>query len=187
MIKVQRITPQSPLYPSSVALRESVLLNSIGYDHERFTAEYPGVDERAEHFVAVLDHPTGPRVVGCLLLLLDEPSGPERTGAKSPPPEGAKVMQMAIDPQRQGEGLGRRLVVAAEARAFGELGLSRLYCHSQDPAVGFYAKLGWHPEGAPFEEAGIGHRKMVVDAPPQPTGDEAAGALEGDPLYEDGV
>lgn len=180
MIKVQRITPQSPLYPSSVALRESVLLNSIGYDHERFTAEYPGVDERAEHFVAVLDHPTGTRVVGCLLLLTDEE--PAEDGKTR-----AKVMQMAIDPQRQGEGLGRRLVVAAEARAFGELGINRLYCHSQDPAVGFYAKLGWHPEGAPFEEAGIGHRKMVVDAPPQPTGDEATAALEGDPLYEDGV
>lgn len=179
MIRVERITPKNPLYPSSVALRESVLLNPIGFDHARFTAEYPKVDDRAEHFVAVMDHPAGPRVVGCLLLLTDEePSDEGQTQAK--------VMQMAVDPQRQGEGLGRRLVVAAEARAFGELGLSRLYCHAQDRAIGFYEALGWAPEGEPFEEAGIGHRKMVLDAPPQPTGD-AAGALEGDPLYGDGV
>ncbi len=186
MITIQRITPESPLYPSAVALRESVLLNPIGYDHAKFTAEYPKVDERAEHFVAVMDHPTGTRVVGCLLLLVDEPRGPDGAGAQHPPPEGAKVMQMAVDPQRQGEGLGRRLVVAAEARAFGELGLDRLYCHSQDPAVGFYEALGWRPEGEPFTEAGIGHRKMVVDAPPQPTG-ESAGVFESDPMYENGV
>lgn len=180
MITIQRITPTSPLYPSAVALREGVLLNPIGYDHAKFTTEYPGVDQRAEHFVAVLDHPTGPRAVGCLLLLTDEK--PSESGVTQ-----AKVMQMAVDPQRQGEGLGRRLVVAAEARAFGELGLGRLYCHAQDRAIGFYEALGWHPEGAPFTEAGIGHRKMVLDAPPQPTGDEAASVLEGDPMYEDGV
>lgn len=179
MIKVQRITPASPLYPGAVALRESVLLNPIGYTHEKFLAEYPSVDERAEHFVAVLDHPTGARVVGCLLLLTDEK--PSESGVTQ-----AKVMQMAVDPQRQGEGLGRRLVVAAEARAFGEMGLGRLYCHAQDRAIGFYEKLGWKAEGEPFEEAGIGHMKMVFEAPPQPTGD-AAGALEGDPLYGDGV
>jgi predicted GNAT family N-acyltransferase len=179
VIRIERISPKSPLYPSSVALRESVLLNPIGYDHARFVAEYPSVDERAEHFVAVMDHPTGPRVVGCLLLLTDE--RPAENGQTQ-----AKVMQMAVDPQRQGEGLGRRLVVAAEARAFGELGLSRLYCHAQDRAVGFYEKLGWHAQGEPFTEAGIGHKKMVLEAPPQPTGD-AAGAMEGDPLYGDGV
>lgn len=179
MITIQRITPSSPLYPSSVVLRESVLLNPIGYDHARFTAEYPRVDERAEHFVAVMDHPAGPRVVGCLLLLTDEK--PTDTGATQ-----AKVMQMAVDPQRQNEGLGRRLVVAAEARAFGELHLARLYCHAQDRAIGFYERLGWHPEGEPFTEAGIGHRKMVFEAPPQPTSD-ADSAFERDPLYDDGV
>jgi len=179
VITIQRITPQSPLYASAVALRESVLLSPIGYDHARFIAEYPSVDKRAEHFVAVMEHPTGPKVVGCLLLLTDE--APGETGTSQ-----AKVMQMAVDPQRQGEGLGRRLVVAAEARAFGELGLSRLYCHAQDRAIGFYESLGWTPEGEPFEEAGIGHRKMVLDAPPQPSGD-AASVLEGDPLYGDGV
>ncbi|MFI4917571.1 MAG: GNAT family N-acetyltransferase [Phycisphaerales bacterium JB060] len=179
MITIQRITPRSPLYQSAVALRQSVLLEPIGYTHEKFTTQYPRVDERAEHFVAVMDHPTGPRVVGCLLLLTDEK--PSEGGQTQ-----AKVMQMAVDPQRQGEGLGRRLVVAAEARAFGELGLSRLYCHAQDRAIGFYEKLGWTPEGEPFTEAGIGHRKMVLQAPPQPTGD-AADAFEGDPLYGDGV
>ncbi len=179
VIKIERITPESPLFASSVALRELVLLNPIGYDHAKFVAEYPSVDERAEHFVAVFDHPTGPRVVGCLLLLTDEQ--PSENGQTQ-----AKVMQMAVDPQRQGEGLGRRLVVAAEARAFGELALSRLYCHSQDRAIEFYKAIGWHPEGEPFEEAGIGHMKMVLDAPPHPTSDTAS-TLEGDPLYGDGV
>ncbi|MCW5757162.1 MAG: GNAT family N-acetyltransferase [Phycisphaeraceae bacterium] len=185
MIRIQRITVQSPLYPGAVALRESVLLGPIGYDHARFCREYGGVDERAEHFVAVLDQPglaqgpsagpAGQRVVGCLLLLAD--AAPADDGCRQ-----AKVMQMAVDPQRQGEGLGRRLVVAAEARAFGELGLDRLYCHAQDRAVGFYEALGWRAEGEPFTEAGIGHRKMVLRAPPQPTGEAVAAR---DELYDD--
>lgn len=179
VIRIERITPGSDLYPGEVALRESVLLGPIGYDHARFTAEYPGVDEQAEHFVAVMDHPTGPRVVGCLLLLPD--ATPAADGRRQ-----AKVMQMAVDPQRQGEGLGRRLVVQAEARAFGELGLDRLYCHAQERAVGFYEKLGWRPEGEPFTEAGIAHRRMVLDAPPPPD-EDASRALEGDPLYQDGL
>lgn len=162
VIRIARITPASELYPGEVALREAVLLEPIGYDMDRFRAAYPGVEERAEHFVAVLEHTGGPRVVGCALLL------PPGAGKEADGGGLAKLMQMAVDPQRQGEGIGRRLVVAAEARAFGELGLVGLYCHAQDRAIGFYEKLGWRGEGEDFVEADVPHRKMVVHAPPKP-------------------
>ncbi|HYE03323.1 MAG TPA: GNAT family N-acetyltransferase [Phycisphaerales bacterium] len=138
-----------PLYAQEVALREAVLLGPIGMDMAALEAEFPGYERRFEHFVAVLDHPSGPRVVGCVTLLADHPV-----------PGTGKLMQMCVDRQRQGEGIGRRLVAALERRAFGELGLTGLYCHAQLPACGFYEKLGWSYEGDVFDEGGVPHRKM---------------------------
>ena len=154
MVRIIRITPGDPLYAQEVALREQVLLRPLGLDFKRFVDLFPGYEDRFEHFVAVFDHPAGQRVIGCVLLLPDEP---ERGVGK--------LMQMAVDPQRQGEGLGRRLVVELECRAFGELGLRELFCHSQRGAKGFYEKLGWARDGEEFSEAGIPHVKMVLVSP----------------------
>lgn len=151
MIRILRISMDHPLYPLECALREDVLLRPLGLDMAKFRREFPGVEERLEHFVAALDQQGKPIVVGCAALL--------------PAPDGARagrLMQMAVDPQRQGEGIGRRLVVAVESRAFGELGLKELVCHAQVHMLGFYEKLGWEVASAPFVEAGILHRKMVI-------------------------
>lgn len=150
MIEIRRISADDPLYPQQCALRELVLLGPIGLDMAKFKAMFPGVEEKFEHFVAVFDHPTGPRVIGTASLLSNHPS--DGVG---------KLMQMVVDPQRQGEGLGTRLVVAVERRAFGELGLKELYCHARDTAYGFYSSLGWEFDSDTFDEAGIPHRKMV--------------------------
>lgn len=154
VVRIMRITPGDPLYPQELALREQVLLRPLGLDINRFRELFPGYEDRFEHFVAVFDHPMGQRVIGCALLLADHP---ERGMGK--------LMQMAIDPQRQGEGLGRRLVVEVECRAFGELGLRALFCHAQRGAKGFYEKLGWAKDGEEFSEAGIPHLKMSLVAP----------------------
>jgi N-acetylglutamate synthase-like GNAT family acetyltransferase len=156
LIEIRRISMSDPLYPQECTLREEVLLLPIGYDIKRFKSEF-GVEDRFEHFIAVLDHPGGPRVVGTACLLPNYPS--DGIG---------KLMQMAVDPQRQGEGIGRRLVVAIERRAFGELGLSELFCHARDTAYGFYHSLGWEFDSDTFDEAGVPHRRMVFrpDAPP---------------------
>ncbi len=149
MIHIQRISPDHPLYPQEVALRESVLLNPIGLDLPKLEALFPSIESRGEHFVAVFNHPSGPRVVGTALLIPDYPD----SGA-------GKLMQMTVDPQRQGEGIGTRLVVAIEQRAFGELGLQSLFCHARDTAYGFYSSLGWTFDSDTFDEAGIPHRRM---------------------------
>jgi predicted GNAT family N-acyltransferase len=90
-------------------------------------------------------------VVGCATLL------PEGEGR-------AKLMQMAVHPQRQGEGIGRKLVAEIERRALGELGVQELYCHAQESACGFYEQLGWQYDSDVFEEVGVRHRRMVVRA-----------------------
>jgi len=153
MIRIRRIERSDPLYEQAIELRERVLLRPVGFDFHGFCAHFPGYEERFEHFVAVVNHPKGDRVVGVVCLLPNHPK--EGVG---------KLMQLAVDPQRQREGIGRRLVAELERRAFGELGLTELFCHSQEPAVPFYAGLAWEAEGEAFEEAGIPHYKMVFRA-----------------------
>lgn len=153
VFSVRRITIDDSLYPQSVALRDEVLLAPIGLSPEKFRVMFPeggAKEEHFEHFVAVINHPSGPRVVGTALLL---PGYPE-AGV-------GKLMQMTVDKQRQGEGIGTRLVVAIERRAFGELGLSAIFCHARDSAYGFYESLGWVYESDTFIEAGVPHRRMT--------------------------
>ncbi|MBK7405965.1 MAG: GNAT family N-acetyltransferase [Phycisphaerales bacterium] len=151
MIRYLKIDTNHALYPQECALRESVLLRPLGKDIAWFHTNYPEIDPRAEHFVAVLDHPAGERVVGCVLLI---PHYPE--------PGSGKLMQMAVDPQRQGEGIGRRLVIELETRAFGELRLSEVFCHAQLSAMPFYGRLGWQADNDEFLEAGIPHHRMAL-------------------------
>lgn len=153
VIRYLRIGRDHPLYRQALDLRERVLLQPIGLDLKGFRAEFPGVEERFEHFVAVVDHPKGPRVIGCVCLLPDYPEA----GV-------GKLMQMAVDPQRQREGVGRRLVVELERRAFGELSLRELFCHAREEAAPFYAGIGWQIVGDRFQEAGIPHFRMEFRA-----------------------
>lgn len=153
MVRVLRIDRSAPLYAQELDLRRRVLLAPIGLTMERFRDLFPGVEERFEHFVAVVDHPKGERVVGCVCLLPHDP----KKGV-------GKLMQMAVDPQRQGEGIGRKLVAELERRAFGELKLKELFCHARDDATGFYERLEWKTSGKPFDEAGVRHYKMVFKA-----------------------
>lgn len=152
MIQYQRVQRDNPLYQQSVDLRRRVLLEPIGYTMEMLEKEIPGAEAQLEHFVATVDHPNGERVIGIVCLLANYPD--QGVG---------KLMQMAVDPQRQREGIGRRLVVELERRAFGVLGLASLFCHSRFDAVPFYETLGWQVVGDEFIEAGVRHFKMVFE------------------------
>lgn len=155
MIRIRRIHLDDPLYASACTLREDVLLKSVGWTMDDYRREMPGREEASEHYVAVADHPRGPQVVACACLIPPE-EGEERSG---------KVTQVCVDNQRQGEGIGRRLLTTIEARAFGELALEQLYCHAQCDALAFYEKLGWRSSSDEFIEAGIPHRKMILFEP----------------------
>ncbi len=85
-------------------------------------------------------------VVGCVLF---HPEGPA-TG---------RLFQMAVEPARQGQQLGRQLVQALEAEV-AQRGFRTVTLHARDTAVGFYARLGYHVVGEPFVEVGIAHRHM---------------------------
>lgn len=156
MVRIKHITMDNALYTQEVALRNEVLLAPIGYSIEDYYRMAPGREEKCEHFVAVVDHPTGEKVVGTATLFIDTDSAGKSSG---------KVQQVCVDKQLQGEGIGQKLMIAIEARGFGELGLSSLYCHAQLNAMPFYDKLGWQVEGDEFDEAGIAHKRMAISAP----------------------
>ena len=175
VMRVERIGAGDGLFEQSAALRERVLLAPIGYTLERFEREYPGFAD-AEHIVGVIDHPTGERVVGTATLL---PNHPE-AGI-------GKLTQMAVDPQRRREGIGRRLVVELEKRAFLGHGLELLFCHAQVSAVGFYERLGWRKEGEVFEEAGLEHFRMVLPGGAGSAAPAGVGGSEGERAGDDEV
>ncbi|TVQ62458.1 MAG: GNAT family N-acetyltransferase [Phycisphaerales bacterium] len=151
MIRVHRLTAQDPLAQQEEHLRDDILLKPIGFTMGMFRKEFPSFDKAAERFVAVFDHPTGDKVVGCVALLPHHP----RPGV-------GKLMQMCVDTQMQRSGVGRKLVAALEKRAFGEIGLIELFCHARADAVPYYEKLGWVVEGDKFMEAGVEHYKMTL-------------------------
>jgi len=61
--------------------------------------------------------------------------------------------------QRLGDALMRLLI----AKALNHAALS-LVLSAQQQAVSFYARYGFQPEGAPYEEDGVPHRRMRADA-----------------------
>jgi ribosomal protein S18 acetylase RimI-like enzyme len=120
-------------------LRYRVLREPLGMPREtvRFAFE-----EDSLHLVAL----DGGRVVGCVLF---HPEGSE-TG---------QLFQMAVDPDRQGTGLGSRLVRALE-EAVAARGFREVTLHARETAVRFYSRLGYTPFGAPYTEIGLPHRSM---------------------------
>jgi predicted GNAT family N-acyltransferase len=170
VIRIRRISMSDPLYAQEVDLRTRVLLAPIGYSIEDYYRMAPGREERCEHFVAVFDHPQGDRVLGTATLYAPSADAEDPFG---------KISQVCVDPQRQNEGIGQKLMIAIEARAFGELGLPGLYCHAQLIAIPFYEKIGWRVSSDTFLEAGIKHKRMEILAP-----DRGLGALDPELEFE---
>lgn len=71
----------------------------------------------------------------------------------------AKAERVAVLRSERRAGVGRALMEAIEAWAR-ERGLSGVRLHAQLEAVAFYRDLGYRPDGATFEEAGIEHLAM---------------------------
>ena len=61
---------------------------------------------------------------------------------------------------RRGIGLGRELMEKSMETLRKETDCRKIVLHSQIDAVGFYEKLGFHPVGDEFIEAGIPHLAM---------------------------
>lgn len=78
----------------------------------------------------------------------------------------AKLRQIVVESNSQGEGYGRRMLAGVIAQLIDD-GVTELEIHSRKDVVGFYEKLGFKGKGPEFEEIGIPHRKMTRSLPPK--------------------
>lgn len=90
---------------------------------------------------------------------------PVATGRLLPAEDGtAKIGRMAVHQVLRGFGVGeqvlRALAAVAERR-----GDRAILLHAQRTAIAFYARLGFVPQGGPFEEAAIPHQTMTSALP----------------------
>lgn len=88
--------------------------------------------------------------------VLPEPT-PHRPGAAA-----ARLRGMAVEPGRQGSGVGTLLLdaVVARARAGGH---TVIWANGRDGALGFYERHGWAIVGNGFESVGIPHHVVLLD------------------------
>jgi N-acetylglutamate synthase-like GNAT family acetyltransferase len=138
-VHLQQIEVGSALHASEQRLRDAVLRKPLG----RALAETEHArDHTGVHFAAVEEG----EVIGCVGLY--------------PHSEGVlRLRQMAINPTRQGEGLGARLIAFAEDWARGQ-GVGEIEMHARVSAVRFYERCGYASEGEAFEEITIPHIVM---------------------------
>ena len=143
MLHITRIAMQHPLYQQERELRNKILLRPIGVPDFGWEMN----DSRSWNFVAVDDA----KVIGCVLLVpLDENL------------QVCQLIQMAVDHNWQGKGVGKKLVndllVFAETKGFAEIVI-----HSRADVTSFYEALGFKTFGDEFEEVGVVHRHLRLN------------------------
>lgn len=138
-MRLEFITPDHPLYAQELELRYRVLRAPLG--HARADVPFP-FERESLHLVMLADGV----LIGCVLF------HPESARA-------GRLFQMAIEPGRQGRGLGMALVQALESE-LSRRGFSEVHLHARAPVAPFYERLGYARYGAPFVEVGIPHVHM---------------------------
>ena len=141
-INILRIDMEDPLYQQERLLRNRILLRPIGIPD--FGWEH--LDGSSWHFVALSEN----RVIGCVVLVRLEPQARK-----------TQLIQMAVETEMQGKGIGRELV--RELISFArETGVEEIQVHAREGVTAFYEKIGFEITGEPFDEAGIMHRHMIM-------------------------
>jgi predicted GNAT family N-acyltransferase len=108
------------------------------------TLEWDGRDADAVH---VLAEDTEGRPIGTARLLDD-----------------GHIGRMAVLPGWRRRGVGTALLTTV-LRMVREEGRPEPFLDAQISALEFYRRAGFEPEGPPFEEAGIPHRRMRLASP----------------------
>lgn len=98
-------------------------------------------DQDAIHAIATENN----QVVGTGRLVLEENHG--------------RIGRMAVEKEKRGLGIGKGIIETLEVEARKQ-NLHEIYLHAQTHAFKFYVRLGYHPRGEIFEEAGIEHVEM---------------------------
>ncbi|UWQ17407.1 GNAT family N-acetyltransferase [Jannaschia sp. M317] len=74
---------------------------------------------------------------------------------------GARLRKLAVAADRQGQGIGARLVRAG-ARHLAAQGARLLWCDARVTAGAFYTRLGFTLSGVPFDKSGVTYRRATL-------------------------
>ena len=140
MPDIRRIDMENPLYQKERELRNKVLLRPIGIPDFGWEMN----DQASWHFVA-MDKSV---LIGCVLLV------PMDVKISK-----GKLIQMAVDINWQGKGIGKLLVLSLIDFAISK-GIKEIEIHSRAEVTSFYEHLGFKVFGDEFEEVGIKHRLL---------------------------
>ena len=140
MPDIRRIDMENPLYQKERELRNKVLLRPIGIPDFGWEMN----DSVSWHFVAM----DKSELIGCVLLV------PIDTEISK-----GQLIQMAVETDWQGKGIGKLLVRSLIAFAVSQ-GIKEIEIHSRAEVISFYEQLGFQVFGDEFEEVGVKHRML---------------------------
>jgi len=140
MPDIRRIDMENPLYQKERELRNKVLLRPIGIPDFGWEMN----DSVSWHFVAM----DKSELIGCVLLV------PIDTEISK-----GQLIQMAVETDWQGKGIGKLLVRSLIAFAVSQ-GIKEIEIHSRAEVTSFYEQLGFKVFGDEFEEVGIKHHLL---------------------------
>jgi GNAT superfamily N-acetyltransferase len=156
MPRISEIAHGSPAYEAAVRLRDEVLRRPLGLGFTRQELD----DEATSVHVGAFGDDGDDSCVGCLVLL---------------PIDAAvvRMRQVAVRPDRQRQGIGGALVAFAEQAARAR-GYREIVAHVREPAIPFYARLGYEIRGSRFVEVTLPHflmRKTIRSPRPAKRGE----------------
>jgi GNAT superfamily N-acetyltransferase len=130
-------------------LRHAVL--RPGYPPE---ASHYAEDDVAVHVGAWEDA----RLVGCATVFADAWTGPPEV------PDAWRLRGMAVDPGRQGSGVGTQVLGEAVSAAR-DAGAPVIWANARTTALGFYLRHGWGVAGEEFlaSDTGLPHHPILLD------------------------
>ena len=142
MIKVFRIEDPADL-KDAYAIRGKVFV-----DEQKVpaSAEYDEHEPTAHHYLAFQD---------------GVPCGAARWRKT---PNGVKLERFAVLPDYRNKAVGSEILKSVLTDVKAEFSNEIIYLHAQVPAVAFYTRHGFEPEGNMFSECDIDHYKMVFRA-----------------------
>jgi GNAT superfamily N-acetyltransferase len=122
----------------------------------------PGYPPEASHYAEddVAVHVGGwddDALIGCATVFADPWPGPP------PAPDAWRLRGMAVDPTRQGTGLGAQVLAEAVAAAR-TAGAPLIWANARTTALGFYLRYGWQVAGEEFlaSDTGLPHLPILL-------------------------
>lgn len=136
---VKQVKHNSKDYWELVRLRDEVLRQPLNL---QFTQEELLAEDSQLHFGIFKDN----AAIACMILVAQEAGK-------------IKMRQVCVDPNNQGQQLGKQLLVHCENYAK-QHKFHYLHCNARDTAKEFYLSQGYSIEGEVFQEVGIDHYFM---------------------------